>query len=147
MTRVSDRAILGAALAGLVFFAVAMACAGCGSIMERYYQATAQGYTSATACYRAASRVNVAKELAIKNLATSSKYAEARAARDSWRPTYARVRKACDGLAVAAEAAAAAADSVKAATSRDADAVGWIARLATLGVEVAKALAEIGVKL
>ncbi len=135
----------------LVAFAVcglALLMVGChGDPMTGVYKGISTIAIAAEGCRDVLSVAHEAKTTAIAAKAASAGAAAAKPDLDKWMPTYGKIKTACVAAKVGAEAALAAAPSIEAAVTKKKDAMGWIVRLAKLGIDIATALADAGLKL
>lgn len=126
---------------------LALALAGCGSVMMRYDQATSTAAIAASGCRDVLSE---AHEQRIDNViakATAGDKDAARADLERWKATYGKIKLSCAILRAAAEEALAMRPVVAASVSRDVDVASWISRLAALGLDTVRILADAGLKI
>jgi hypothetical protein len=137
----------GSSARGLLPLLAAIALTGCAGkqAMMRYDQATASAAITASACRAALSEAHEQKANASVERAAAGDKAGAKAEFDSWKPTYAKLKFACVAARALAEEALAARPIVQASIDRDKEVSGWIARLAALGFDTTRVLAEAGI--
>lgn len=130
----------------IVLFFALLPFAACGDVMSTYYKSVSTTAVAATACRDVLSEAHEKKTNDIAEKAKTDKPG-AQADLDKWLPVYEKVKTACVSLKVGARLALDAAPVVEAAASKKKDVMGWVARLAKLGLDAAAALADAGLKL
>lgn len=126
---------------------LALTLAGCGSVMMRYDQATSTAAIAASGCREVLSEAHEQKAEGVIAKANAGEVEAARADLERWKATYNKVRLACAILRATAEEALAMRPVVAASVSRDVDVASWIARLAALGLDTVRILADVGLKI
>jgi len=117
---------------------------GCGDIMYRYNQSTASAALAAMACKETLSEATTKKLAACGKLLKPDATVDAQACLDTWRAQYEKIDLACKALRAGAKIALDSGPVVAAAASKKTDALGWIARLAKLAVDVAATFSQAG---
>jgi hypothetical protein len=127
-----------------VFIILIPITTGCADVMFRYHQSTASAALGAMACKDMLSTGVDKKVAACAAVLSASGSAAGQKCLDDWKGMYGKIDTACKSLKVAAKGALDAAPVVEAAMDKDTEALGWIARLAKLALDVTQALAEAG---
>ena len=123
-----------------------LSAVGCGNVMYRYDQTTASTALAAMACRDALSEAVDKKVAACAEKLKTEGTKAAQACLDTWHAQYDKINTGCMALKLGAQSALASREVIEAAASKNKDALGWIARLAKLAVDVIAAFSEAGLK-